>query len=880
MSVTSRILIVDMLNKCVPTEMITGITVLHAERVTPTSTEAFIMRIFRQENQEGFVKAFSDNAEHFTVGVSPLQTVLSQLRIRNVDIWPRFHEEITKDLGRRRADVVELHQPPSASMRAIQTAIVECLDGTLAEVRRSHVDVDVEDLNVESALYRAFDVLVRRQLEPVWHRISPGTKQLVGDLSTLRSLLHYLLTYDPISFYAFLETIVAANSSSESGSRPRQSPWLLSDAADVIFREARGRLWKGDLRDARHATEAPVDEVEDAELSSPFIPRALQLVLEEPPKWRLLLEVLDEIEQTTYLGEREPESERLANDTILIMTDSDRTTFQLRALLANARDTSTDHPGRRVLFGALEDYFRWKFGLGKMQMVMRQTESPTPTPAPETRHGTAPSPAATDNGPMSEALRQKGLRRAGEPANKRRRVRGAMSSSPTKHGARVMRGPAGTVEEETAEVAEMMRGVDAEDAEPEFEVIGTAKVDTTEDFAEGSGAEEIREEFMDFFGLLDMDNTVVVRTYQGDDDESVLHEIRPRYVVMYDPNPRFIRQIEVYRAIEGAAVQVYFMMYTDSVEEQMYLGGLRREKDAFERLIRMKANMALPLTADGAPREEDANQRMLRTISTRVAGAQRVATAQPPTVVVDLREFRSSLPSFLHAAGLRIVPCTLQVGDYVISSEMCVERKSLSDLVQSLNSGRLYTQCEVMSVHYQHPILLIEFDQEKAFTLQTIGEATRGPSKPITARSVPSELDVQAKLVLLTLTFPRLRIIWSASPYATADIFVDLKQNYDEPDAAKVAAIGLDDHADNGAEAAGAPRTYFSGDALARSEQSFSLTPLDMLRAMPGVTSKNYLYLANRVRNLQELCHMPIAEIQALIGVEPGRRLHSFLHAK
>ena len=99
MSVTSRILIVDMLNKCVPTEMITGITVLHAERVTPTSTEAFIMRIFRQENQEGFVKAFSDNAEHFTVGVSPLQTVLSQLRIRNVDIWPRFHEEITKDLS-------------------------------------------------------------------------------------------------------------------------------------------------------------------------------------------------------------------------------------------------------------------------------------------------------------------------------------------------------------------------------------------------------------------------------------------------------------------------------------------------------------------------------------------------------------------------------------------------------------------------------------------------------------------------------------------------------------------------------------------------------------------------------------------------------------
>lgn len=31
------------------------------------------------------------------------------------------------------------------------------------------------------------------------------------------------------------------------------------------------------------------------------------------------------------------------------------------------------------------------------------------------------------------------------------------------------------------------------------------------------------------------------------------------------------------------------MMYSDSVEEQRYLSGLRREKNAFERLIREKS---------------------------------------------------------------------------------------------------------------------------------------------------------------------------------------------------------------------------------------------------------------------------------------------------
>lgn len=35
--------------------------------------------------------------------------------------------------------------------------------------------------------------------------------------------------------------------------------------------------------------------------------------------------------------------------------------------------------------------------------------------------------------------------------------------------------------------------------------------------------------------------------------------------------------------------------------------------------------------------------------------------------------------------------------------------------------------------------------------------------------------DISAKLVLLTLAFPKLRIIWSSSPHETAKIFEELK---------------------------------------------------------------------------------------------------------
>lgn len=52
-------------------------------------------------------------------------------------------------------------------------------------------------------------------------------------------------------------------------------------------------------------------------------------------------------------------------------------------------------------------------------------------------------------------------------------------------------------------------------------------------------------DFNAYFGLLSMDNLVVVRSYTDDDDDKVLQELRPRFVILYDPAPSFVRRIEV-----------------------------------------------------------------------------------------------------------------------------------------------------------------------------------------------------------------------------------------------------------------------------------------------------------------------------------------------
>jgi hypothetical protein len=51
--VTSRILIVDLLNERVPLNQVSGIIVCNAHRVTETCAEAFILRLFRAGNKKG-----------------------------------------------------------------------------------------------------------------------------------------------------------------------------------------------------------------------------------------------------------------------------------------------------------------------------------------------------------------------------------------------------------------------------------------------------------------------------------------------------------------------------------------------------------------------------------------------------------------------------------------------------------------------------------------------------------------------------------------------------------------------------------------------------------------------------------------------------------
>lgn len=66
--VTTRILVVDMLNARIQGQHIAGMVIMNAHRVTDASGEAFAVRLFRMANKRGFIRAFSDQPTGFASG--------------------------------------------------------------------------------------------------------------------------------------------------------------------------------------------------------------------------------------------------------------------------------------------------------------------------------------------------------------------------------------------------------------------------------------------------------------------------------------------------------------------------------------------------------------------------------------------------------------------------------------------------------------------------------------------------------------------------------------------------------------------------------------------------------------------------------------------
>ncbi|KAF5287071.1 hypothetical protein FQA39_LY16056 [Lamprigera yunnana] len=360
--------------------------------------------------------------------------------------------------------------------------------------------------------------------------------------------------------------------------------------------------------------------------------------------------------------------------------------------------------------------------------------------------------------------------------------------------------------------------------------------------------------------LLEMTNacakpTIFIQTFTSSDGsldlQSTLEEMQPRFIIMYQCNMTAIRNIELYevRSQSEWPLKVYFLIHNETVEEQSYLTSLRREKEAFEFLIDTKSTMVVPEDQDGKSENCVALERSLiePQVNTRQGGTVGISKQ---VIVVDMREFRSELPSLIHKRGIEIEPLTISIGDYILTPEICIERKSVSDLIGSLNSGRLYQQCTQMSRYYKKPMLLIEFDQNKHFSWQN----------QYMISSDSDNFDFQRKLLLLTMHFPKLKIVWSASPYASAQLFEEMKADKEQPNIEYVTKLGTEKDLD-------------------LIETKYNVNIYDFVYKLPGITAKNIDRFLKKCKNLDNVVKMSEDELKEVLeNGQEARQLYSIFN--
>ncbi|WP_254532213.1 DEAD/DEAH box helicase [Natrinema gelatinilyticum] len=240
-------------------------------------------------------------------------------------------------------------------------------------------------------------------------------------------------------------------------------------------------------------------------------------------------------------------------------------------------------------------------------------------------------------------------------------------------------------------------------------------------------------------------------------------------VLFYEPVPTAIRSIQrkgrTGRQSEG---RVVVLMAEDTRDEAYFWISRRREKEMESELRELKG-MATDLeselddsqqslsdfegdeehmatgVADGAPTESEAVEKRadpdavggfssgneggreqpgLQEFADRADAAERpdeesVETHEPHAegetveVVADQREMDANIARDLSRRDeIEVRLETLDVGDYVLSDRVIVERKSVGDFVDSLVGGdrSVFEQAGAMARHYSRPIIVVEGD--------------------------------------------------------------------------------------------------------------------------------------------------------------------------
>lgn len=105
------------------------------------------------------------------------------------------------------------------------------------------------------------------------------------------------------------------------------------------------------------------------------------------------------------------------------------------------------------------------------------------------------------------------------------------------------------------------------------------------------------------------------------------------------------------------------------------------------------------------PKDNENHEKRQKTLVTFLPNERR---KEPVKIVVDHRERASQMVWELSKLGVVMEFKSLKVGDYVVSDNVAIERKTIDDFAVSIIDRRLFEQTRALKEAYSRPILLLE----------------------------------------------------------------------------------------------------------------------------------------------------------------------------
>ncbi len=178
-------------------------------------------------------------------------------------------------------------------------------------------------------------------------------------------------------------------------------------------------------------------------------------------------------------------------------------------------------------------------------------------------------------------------------------------------------------------------------------------------------------------------------------------------VVFYEPIPSEIRFIQRKgRTARKMPGRVIILITKGTSDEGYYWSAKRKEKTMRRQLELLRSKLDNEFKSsreilEETESENKADQKTLGEFKNR-------DSKNELKIVVDHREYRSNVVKNLALKNVFVEPRQLDVGDYILSSRIGVERKEVDDFLSSLMDGKLFKQIRRLKEVYPRPILVLE----------------------------------------------------------------------------------------------------------------------------------------------------------------------------